>query len=134
MSHKREISYNHNYFRASTTQWKYSKVKYSKTCSYKTSLCYLKNNKRLFLVHFQLFYGPGSYYEKTVFRSGLFRSDLNWVSKDFKWANTAQKIKFSIKDFSSKCDQIRRFLRTWSHLLEKPIMENFIFCVVKVFI
>ena len=24
--------------------------------------------------------------------------------------NTAQKIKFSIKDFSSKCDQIRSFL------------------------
>ena len=26
--------------------------------------------------------------------------------------DTVQKIKFSIKDFFSKCDQIRRFLRT----------------------
>ena len=34
-------------------------------------------------------------------------------------ANTAQKMKFSIKDFVSKCDQIRRFLRIWSHLLKK---------------
>ena len=33
-------------------------------------------------------------------------------------------------DFSSKCDQIRRKLRIWSHLLEKSIMENFIFCTV----
>ena len=41
------------------------------------------------------------------------------------------KIKFSIKDFSSKCDQIRRKLRIWSHLLKKYLMENSIFCAVK---
>ena len=40
---------------------------------------------------------------------------------------TAQKMKFSIKDFFSKCDKIRRFLRIWSHLLKKSFMENFIF-------
>ena len=44
-------------------------------------------------------------------------------------------MKFSIKDFFSKCDQIRSFLRIWSHLLKKSlienfIMENFIFCAV----
>ena len=33
---------------------------------------------------------------------------------------TAQKMKFSIKDFFSK----------WSHLLKKSLTENFIFCVV----
>ena len=33
--------------------------------------------------------------------------------------NTAQKTKFFIKDFSSKCDKIRRKLRIWSHLLKK---------------
>ena len=26
------------------------------------------------------------------------------------------------------CDQIRSFLRIWSHLLRKSLMENFIFC------
>ena len=36
-------------------------------------------------------------------------------------------MKFSIWDFSSKCDQIRRKLRIWSHLLEKSLMETFIF-------
>ena len=35
--------------------------------------------------------------------------------------DTAQKIKFSIKDFFSKCDQI---------LLKKSLMENLIFCAV----
>ena len=34
--------------------------------------------------------------------------------------DAVQKMKFSIKDFFSKCDQIRRKLRIWSHLLKKP--------------
>ena len=45
--------------------------------------------------------------------------------------NTAQKMKFCIMDFYSKYDQIRSFLRIWSHLLKKSVMENFIFCAVK---
>ena len=43
---------------------------------------------------------------------------------------TAQEMKFSIKDFFSKCAQIRKKLRVWSHLLRKSLMENFIFCAV----
>ena len=42
---------------------------------------------------------------------------------------TVQKMKFSIKDFFSKCDQIRNFLRIWSYLLKKSLMEKFIFLV-----
>ena len=38
-----------------------------------------------------------------------------------------KKIKFFIKDFFRKCNQIRRFLRIWSHLLKKSSMENFHF-------
>ena len=44
--------------------------------------------------------------------------------------DTAQKMKFSIKDFFSKCDQVRSLPWIWSHLLKKCLMENFIFCVV----
>ena len=44
----------------------------------------------------------------------------------------AQKMKFSIKDIFSKCDQIRRKLRIWSHLLKKSFMENFILRAVYV--
>ena len=36
-------------------------------------------------------------------------------------------MKFSIKDFFSKWDQIRSFLRIWSHLLKKSLMENLFF-------
>ena len=39
-------------------------------------------------------------------------------------------MKFSIKDFFSKSDQIRRKLRIWSHLLKKSLVENFLFCAV----
>ena len=38
----------------------------------------------------------------------------------------AQKMKFFIKDFFSKSDHIRSFLRIWSNLLRKYFMENFI--------
>ena len=41
-------------------------------------------------------------------------------------------MKFSIKDFSSKCGHIRSFPRIWSHLLEKSLLENFIFCAVSI--
>ena len=44
----------------------------------------------------------------------------------------AQKMKFSIKDFFSKCDQIRSFLRIQSHLLKKSLMENFVFFPVHI--
>ena len=39
-------------------------------------------------------------------------------------------MKFSVKDFFSKYDQIHRKLRIWSHLLKQSLVENFIFCAV----
>ena len=39
-------------------------------------------------------------------------------------------MKFSVKDFFSKCDKIRSFLRIWAHLLRKSLMESLIFCAV----
>ena len=45
---------------------------------------------------------------------------------------TARKMKFSIKGFFSKCDQIRRKLWTGSHLLKKSLVENFIFDVMSI--
>ena len=51
--------------------------------------------------------------------------------RDFEWDTsdsiTVQKMKFSIMDFFSKFNQIRSFQRSWSHLLKKFLMENFIF-------
>ena len=37
---------------------------------------------------------------------------------------------FSLKDFFSKREQIRNFLRIWSNLLKKSLTENFIFSAV----
>ena len=45
---------------------------------------------------------------------------------------TGKKMKFFIKDFFRKCDQIRSFLRIWSHLLNKSLMENLLFCAVHI--
>ena len=55
--------------------------------------------------------------------SGIEKCAFEILLKSF----TAQKMKFSIKDFFSKCHQIRSFLRIWSDLLKKSLMENFIF-------
>ena len=39
-------------------------------------------------------------------------------------------MKFSMKNFFSKYDQARSFLRIWSHLLNKSLMENFFFLLL----
>ena len=59
----------------------------------------------------------------------LFRAEASNLQVKFH-SSTDEKTKFSIKDFSSKCDQICKKLRIWSHLLEKSLMKNFIFCAV----
>ena len=41
-----------------------------------------------------------------------------------------KKMKFFIKEFFSKYDQIRSFLQIWSYLLNKSLMKDFIFCAV----
>ena len=57
-----------------------------------------------------------------------FRVNLNTL---YSCLNTAYKLKFFIKDFSSKCDHIRNFLWIFSHLLKKPLMKNVILYAVE---
>ena len=45
-------------------------------------------------------------------------------SSELNIIGTAQKMRFSIKDFFSKWDQIHRKLRICSHLLKKSLVEN----------
>ena len=45
---------------------------------------------------------------------------------------SAQKMKIFIKDFRSKCGQIRWKQSNWLNLLKKSVMKNFIFCAVSV--
>ena len=62
----------------------------------------------------------------------LYEKALRIVYSDYKssFITTAQKMKFSIKDFFNKCNQIPIILLGWSHLLKKSLMKNFIFCGV----
>ena len=63
-------------------------------------------------------------YWKAIYFGELLQILSEWV------VFTAQKIKFSIKKFFSKCEQIRSLLGIWSHLLKKSLMGNFIFCAM----
>ena len=58
---------------------------------------------------------------------------LNIYSYSFRWLflrYTAQKVKFSNKDFSCKYDQIHSFVLIWSYLMKKSLMKKLIFCEV----
>ena len=56
---------------------------------------------------------------------------MKFSIKDFlSKCDQISKMKFSIKDFFSKCEQICKKLRFWPHLLKKSLMENFIFWAV----
>ena len=52
------------------------------------------------------------------------KKSWQWKHDCFLWRHCT---KFSIKNFFSKYDQIRNFPRTWSHLHQKSLIENFIF-------
>ena len=54
--------------------------------------------------------------------------DSDYASEHY-WSYRLQRRK-DMKDFLTKCNQICREQRIWSHLLRKSFMENFIFCAV----
>ena len=84
------------------------------------------------------------WYKNTIFFFKLFPKKetlLNYIAEIRRLNNnrqqiligiTAKKMKFSIKDFFGKYDQIRRKLWIWSNFLKKPLVKNFIFCAVNV--
>ena len=69
-----------------------------------------------------------TYFIDSVVKVNVWLSLYLWV--DLNFLICLQKKKFSIKNFISKFDQIRRKLRIWSHLERNSLMENFIFCAV----
>ena len=84
------------------------------------------------------FVGSNNYgiIQNTVAPSNAVRDIFIIITQDYRIRGDNQtlhkKWSFYIKDFLSKCDQIRRKLRIWSHLLKKSLMENFNFCTVKI--
>ena len=55
---------------------------------------------------------------------GAYWLDDFFYLKQKTTTNTTQKMKFSIKKFFSKYDQICRKLRIWSHLLKKSVSDK----------
>ena len=87
-------------------------VAHQSTITYRKRKCQLNRNQQANLIKVK-------YKAKVLIPSWIFLR------------NTAQQVKFSIKDFSSKCDQIRRKRVIWSHLLKKFLMGNFIFLCIE---
>ena len=69
-----------------------------------------------------------SYYKITTIFIQL--SSVLFSSSKLTTKVWSEKMKFSIKYISSKCDQIRSFPWSWSCFLKKSLIENFIFCAV----
>ena len=69
---------------------------------------------------------------KSLLKIALTESSYIEETHPRKMSFHCSKMKFSIRDFFSKCDQIRRKQRIWSHLLKESLMENLIFCAVLV--
>ena len=58
----------------------------------------------------------------------VLKKNCDYFAHDFMTITT-QKMKISIKDSFSKCNQIRSFLRIWSHLLKKILSgKDFFVC------
>ena len=70
------------------------------------------------------FHAVGWFYTIDVFSHNTQRRIYSPVK------HTAQKMKFSIKDFCSNFSFLSSFLQIWSCLLTNSLMENFIFCAV----
>ena len=71
----------------------------------------------------------GTFYGKVLqigVQTCLLQLEDFWLNCQQNLNSTAQKMKIFIKDFSNKCDHIRRKLRIWSNLLKKSLLENFI--------
>ena len=80
------------------------------------------------LINFSKSYFPVNFakFSRTPFlQSTSGRLFLNRLMSCFP--HTAQKMKFSIKDFFSKYAQIGRKMRIWSHLLKKSLMGTSFF-------
>ena len=69
---------------------------------------------------------------KNICKQLLLQVDVLVLSLWLLLFASCTKMKFSIKDFFSKSEQICRKLWIWAHLLKKSLIENFVFCAVAI--
>ena len=106
--------------------WESPNFKETITISEKWDLEFLRKSVK----HFGKIYSVFLAWRKSKIHQKIY-GHFAFQKKKNQETGTAQKIKFSVKDLFSKCDQIHRKLRIWSYLLKKSLMENFIGCAVK---
>ena len=106
--------------------WKEKLVKHQQVSKYYMAMIVANIYIRLhFLLNYSLIYMSRLYVNCSPWKRFIV-----WFASCQEATATVQKMKFFIKNFCSKCDQICRKLRIWSHLLKISLMENFIFCAV----
>ena len=113
-------------------------IDHKRFCSSIAFFWYLEKNQKFpsscmpynVTTHLQLYRHADRKPHKQLTESMLLYSQILEIisHKLYQFRFTAQKMKFSIKNFFGKCDQIRRFLGIWPHLLKKSLMENFTLC------
>ena len=83
-------------------------IKTSVQCHYRRSSAFIVNFEKIWHIP-----------------SSVFTADFEQKMSTEYFAYTLyfHKYKVFIKDFFSKCDQIRRKLRIWSHLMKKSLMK-----------
>ena len=120
--------------RTTYVDWRYSSINWGLTRSTKRKKFRLIKNLFTLFLNFplaeHLISSLSKWYISII--SMLF---LNYFHKLFSVEGflfsrnfTAQKMKISIKNFFSKCGHICRKLWIWTHLLDKSLLENFLFC------
>ena len=89
----------------------------------------LNSNKNHFFIHYDIYCQTVNNRSQII---SVYEPFLSRVSNmiDVKIKLALQKTKYSINDFFGKCDKIRSFLRIWSHLMKKSLMDKFIFYAV----
>ena len=91
--------------------------------------CEISKNTFYYRTPLRAAFGNRVLCRKTRERNSNEKCCSDWKLVPFPWISLHKKWSFP-KDFFIKCDQIRSFLRIWSHLLKKSLMENFILCAV----
>ena len=80
------------------------------------------------IINLSEFHDPVMFMYKLVLRKAFVFPEFSCgkINKEF-----FAKMKFSMKDFFSKCDHIHSFQRIWLHLLKKSLIENYFFFAIE---
>ena len=115
--------------------WPYNILNTSKACVDVSAKFPKNTSENVVLINLTRYGFSTQWFSQIVFCSwGYFHPFVSSPVFKRRKTYTAQNVKLCVKDFFSKCDQIRRKLQIWSHLLKKSLMETsfFVQCWINV--